>query len=71
MFGEVLLLGKILEVMQATNLISERPFFALKRIESHLSPSITNNSVDHMMILHVHKDKFESRKQIFWKINGF
>ena len=53
--GEVLLLGKILIVIPARNAVSERPFLDLRRIKTHLRPSITINRLDH--ILHVHLDK--------------
>eukprot|EP00112_Aurelia_sp_Birch-Aquarium-sp1_P011044 Seg2331.1 transcript_id=Seg2331.1/GoldUCD/mRNA.D3Y31 product="Zinc finger MYM-type protein 1" protein_id=Seg2331.1/GoldUCD/D3Y31 len=81
--SEVVLLGKILLVMPATNAVSERSFSALKRIKTYLRSTTTNNRLNHLMILHVHKDKLDqldlikvanefvdridSRKQVFGK----
>ena len=55
--GEVQKLVKLLLVMPATNAVSERSFSAMKRIKSYLRSTMTNNRMNHLMIMHVHKDK--------------
>ena len=57
--SEVLLLCKIFMVMPATNAVSERSFSALKRIKSYLRSTASNNRLNHLMVLHVHKDKLD------------
>ncbi len=85
MLGEVRQLRKLLLVMPATNAVSEQSFSALKRIKTYLRSTTTNNWLNHMMILHVHKDKrddlsliqvanefvdrMDSRKQVFGKFS--
>ena len=64
MLNEVLLLGKIAIVMPATNAVSELPFYPFGRIKIYLCPSIRTNRLNHMMILHAHKDKLKSRTPI-------
>ena len=55
--GEVQKLVKLLLVMPATNAVSERSFSAMKRIKSYLRSTMSNNRINHLMIMHVHKDK--------------
>ena len=55
--GEVQKLVKLLLVMPATNAVSERSFSAMKRIKSYLRSTMSNNRMNHLMIMHVHKDK--------------
>ena len=57
--SEVVLLAKILLVMPATNAVSERPFSSLKRIKTYLRSTTSNNRLNHLMILHAHKDKLD------------
>ena len=64
MLNEMLLFGKMSIVMPATNAVSGLPFSAFGRIKINLCPSITTNRLNHMIILHVHKDKFKSRTPI-------
>ena len=46
-------------VMPATNAVSERSFSVLKRIKSYLRSTTSNNRLNHLMVLHVHKDKLD------------
>eukprot|EP00795_Rhopilema_esculentum_P017770 gene17770-9443_t len=57
--NEVIILGKILLVMPATNSISERSFYTLKRIKPNLRSTTTNSRLNHLMILHAHKIKLD------------
>ena len=54
--SEVIKLAKILLVMPATNAISERSFSALKRVKTYLRSTTTDSRMNHLMVLHVHKE---------------
>ena len=56
-YSEVIKLLKLLLVMPATNAISERSFSALKRVKTYLRTTMTQRRLNHLMLLHVHKDK--------------
>ena len=53
---QVCTLAKRLNVMPATNAVSERSFSALKRVKSYLRSSTGQNRLNHLMVLHVHKE---------------
>lgn len=57
MFSEVVKLVKLVLVMPATNATSERTFSALRRVKSYLRTTMTQARLNHLMMLHVHKDK--------------
>ena len=41
--------------MLATNAVSERSFSALRRIKSYLRATMSQERLNHIMVLHVHK----------------
>ena len=43
--------------MQATNAVSERSFSALKRVKTYFRATTKEKRLNHLMILHVHKDR--------------
>lgn len=43
--------------MPATNLVSEQSFSALKQVKAYLRATTGISRLNHLMILHVHKDK--------------
>ena len=69
--------------MPATNAVSERSFSTLKRVKTYLRSTTGDSRLNHLMMLHVHKDrtdaitlvdvandfvgKKENRKQLFGK----
>ena len=57
---EVVMLAKLLLVMPATNAVSERSFSALKRVKTYLRATTTNQRLNHLMLLHIHKEKTDS-----------
>ena len=83
--SEVVKLAKILLAMPATNAVSERSFSALKRIKTYLRATSTDKRMNHLMLLHIHKDRldsldmvgvanefvarFDSRRQIFGTVS--
>jgi hypothetical protein len=46
--------------MPATNAVSERSFSALKRVKSYLRSTTGQNRLNHLMVLHVHKEETDS-----------
>lgn len=42
--------------MPATNSTSERSFSALRRVKDYLRNTMSQERLNHLMILHVHKD---------------
>ena len=55
LLAEGIKLVKLILIMQATNPVSERSFSSLKRIKTYLCSTITNNRLNHLLILHIHK----------------
>ena len=47
---------KLILVMPATNAVSERSFNALRRVKTYLRATMTQKRLNHLIILHVHKD---------------
>ena len=57
---EISTLGKLLLVMPATNAVSKRSFSALKRMKTYLRSNTGDSRLDHLMMLHVHKDRTDA-----------
>ena len=53
--AKVIQLVKLILIMLATNAVSERSFSSFKRIKTYLLSTITNNRLNHLLILHIHK----------------
>ena len=56
-FSEVIVIAKLIYVMPATNATSERSFSALRRIKTYLRNSMSQERLNNVMLLHVHKQK--------------
>ena len=56
LISQVSKLAKLLLVMPATNATSERSFSALRRIKTYLRATMTQQRLNHLMMLHVHKN---------------
>ena len=85
LLSEISTLRKLLLVMSATNAVSERSFSALTRMKTYLRSTTGDSRLNHLMMLHVHKDRTdaltlvdvandfvgekENRKQLFGKFN--
>ena len=52
--AEVIKLVKLILIMPATNAVSERSFWFLKRIKTYVRLT-ANNWLNHLLILHIHK----------------
>ena len=75
---------KLMLVMPATNYVGERSFSALCRIKSYLTSTVTQERLNHLMILHIHREIPDNldlkacanafveedphRLSIFWKV---
>ena len=53
--AEVIKLVKMILVMPAANVVSKRSLSSLKRIKTYLPSTTTNNWLNHLLILHIHK----------------
>ena len=52
-------LAKLVLVMPATNASSERAFSAMKRVKTYLRSTMSNNRLNHLMCLYVHRCRFD------------
>ena len=60
LLSEICVIAKLIIVMPATNAISERSFSALRRVKTYLRSAMKQTRLNHLMILHVHKEKTDS-----------
>ena len=57
LLSEVMKVVKLIVVLPATNAVSERSFSALKRVKTYIRSTTSSNRLNHLMMLHVHKEK--------------
>ena len=57
LLSQVSKLVRLLLVMPASNAGSERSFSAVRRIKSYLRSTMSQQRLNHLMLLHVHKDR--------------
>lgn len=78
LLSEVILVMKLILVMPATNATSERSFSVMRHLKSYLPTTVTQERLNHLMILHIQKyltdclvltdvAKSERRLQVFGK----
>ena len=60
LLSEICIIVKLILVMPATNAVSERSFSALRRVKTYLRSTMKQTRLNHLMILHVHKDITDS-----------
>ena len=60
LLSEISTLGKLWHIMPATNAVSERSFSALKWDKTYLCSTAGDSRLNHLMMLHVHKDKTDA-----------
>ena len=53
--AKVIKLVKLILIMSATNSVSELSFSFLKRIKTFLRSTTTNNQLNDLLVLHIHK----------------
>ena len=56
MFAEMIKLVCLIAVIPATNAVSERSFSAMRRIKTYLRSTMSQERLNHIMILHIHKE---------------
>ena len=61
---QIIVLAKILLVMPATNAVSERSFSAMKPVKVYLRSTTSDCRLNHLMVLHVHKDRTDSLNMV-------
>jgi hypothetical protein len=66
LLSEVFRLAKLILVCPATNATSERSFSALRRAKIYLQNTMTQKRVNHIMMLHVHKDRTDALDLMMW-----
>ena len=54
------ILIKLILVLPASNCESERAFSAMKRLKTYLRVTTGQARLNHLMVLHVHKDRTDS-----------
>lgn len=59
LIDQVITLIKLIMIAPATNAESERVFSAMKRVKSYLRNKMTNERLNSLMVLHVHKDRLQ------------
>ena len=59
LFSEVLKLSRLMYVLPATTATAERSFSSLRRLKTYLRTTMSSQRLNHLMILHVHKDSTE------------
>ena len=60
MLSGVTTLAKLMLVMPATNAESERIFSALKRIKTYMRSTTSDDRLNHIMAMHVHKERLDN-----------
>ena len=60
--NEITTVMKLILVMPATNAVSERSFSAMHRIKTYLRSAMTQERLNNLMILHVHKEFTDALK---------
>ena len=56
LLSEICTLGKLMLIVPAINAVSERSFSALKRVKTYLRSTTGEARLNHLMLLHVHKE---------------
>ena len=56
LLSEVSTLLRLMLVMPATNVVSERSFSALRRVKSYLRSTMTQSRLNNLLVLHIHRD---------------
>ena len=60
LMSQVSKLMRLLLVMPATNAESERSFSAVRRIKTYLRSTMSQQRLNHLMLLHIHKSQTDS-----------
>ena len=58
-YSEIVTLVELILVMPATNATSERTFSALRRIKSYLRTTMSQQRLNNLMVLFIHRDSLD------------
>ena len=64
LLSQAVVLLKFLIVMPATNAISERSFSAHRRLKNYMRSTMSQERLNHLLVLHTHKDYTDSLELI-------
>jgi len=64
-FSKVCQVAKLLLVMPATNAFSKHSFSAMRRIKTYLRSTMGQERLNHLMLLHLHKDKLDDLDLVY------
>ena len=82
-YSKICTVACIIVVMPATNAVSERSFFIMRRIKSYVRSTMGQSCLNHLMVLNIHKKHLDSldlkaignefvsgseQRLIFWKV---
>ena len=60
LLSEVIIIAKLMIVMPAINAVSERSYSTLKWTKTYLRSTMLQERLNHLMLLHIHKDRVDS-----------
>ena len=60
LLGQVRRLFELIMVMPATNATSERSFSALRHLKNYLRTTMSQQRLNHLMIMHIHKERTDN-----------
>ena len=58
--SQVMILVELILVLPCTNAVSERSFSALRRLKTYLRTTMLQARLNHLLLLHVHKERTDS-----------
>ncbi len=58
--SEICTLLRLIQVVPATNAVSERSASALRRVKSYLRSTMSQSRLNNLMLLHVHKHRTDN-----------
>ena len=60
LLSEVVTVLKLILVLPSTNAVSERSFSGMRRLKTYLRTTMSQSRLNHLLLLHVHKDRTDS-----------
>lgn len=60
LISEVVTLLKLILILPSTNAVSERSFSAMRRLKTYLRTTMTQERLNHLLLLHIHQDRTDS-----------
>ena len=60
LISEAVTLLKLILILSSTKAMSERSFSAMRRLKTYLRAAMKQERLNHLLLLHVHKDRMEN-----------